>query len=119
MNRFVGNIEQLTLENSNFRRVIYTASHCQLVVMCLQSREDIGEEVHDVDQFLRIEQGSGQVVLDGMEHAISDGSAVLVPAGVRHNILNTSEDAPMKLYSIYSPPHHRDGVVHVSKDEAM
>ena len=112
------NIEKLTLENENFRRVVYTAKFSQLVVMCLLPLEEIGEEVHDVDQFFRFEQGMGQAVLDGKIQNISDGDAVVVPAGTKHNIINISQNEPLKLYTIYSPPHHRDGVIHKTKQQA-
>ena len=118
MNGYVADIEKLTLANEYFRQVLYTAPHSQLVVMALQPSEDIGEEVHDVDQFLRIEKGTGKAVLNGLEHDLSDGSVVVVPAGVKHNIINGSDSQPVKLYTIYSPPHHRDGVVHKTKTEA-
>lgn len=119
MNGYNDNIEQLTLANEHFRQVLYTAPHSQLVLMSLKPGEDIGEETHtDTDQFLRIEQGSGRAILDGVEKPISDGSAVVVPSGTKHNIVNDG-DAPMKLYTIYSPPHHRDGTVHATKEDAM
>jgi mannose-6-phosphate isomerase-like protein (cupin superfamily) len=117
MNGFVINVEQASLENSNFRKVLYTAKHSQLVVMSLKSGEDIGMEVHDLDQFLRIEAGKGRAVLNGVEHAIEDGSAIIVPAGTEHNIYNDSTEE-MKLYTIYSPPNHKDGTIHVTKAEA-
>jgi mannose-6-phosphate isomerase-like protein (cupin superfamily) len=116
---YVDNIEQLTLANDHFRQVLYTAQHTQLTLMHLRPSEDIGEEVHDVDQFLRIETGTGRAILSGIENEITDGSVVIVPAGVKHNILNDSATEPMKLYTIYSPPHHRDGVMHTTKEEAM
>lgn len=117
MRGYVNNIEKLTLENDNFRKVLYTAKHSQLVLMSLKPGEDIGEEVHKLDQFLRVESGTGKAVLDGAEHQITDGSAIVVPAGMRHNIINgpTSE---MKLYTIYSPAEHQDGVVRATKAEA-
>lgn len=118
MKGFVTNIERITLENGDFRRVIYTAKHCQLVLMSIAAGSDIGEEVHDVDQFLRIEKGDGQSVLDGVERDLTDGSVVVVPAGVRHNIINASMSEPLKLYSLYSPPHHKDGTVHATKADA-
>ena len=119
MTGFVGNIEELTLSNNNFRQVIYTSQHEQLVVMSLNPLEDIGMEVHETtDQFLRIEKGEGKVIMNGEEHLIKDGSAILVPAGTNHNIINTS-DEPLKLYTIYSPPHHKDGVIHKTKQEAL
>jgi mannose-6-phosphate isomerase-like protein (cupin superfamily) len=119
MKGYVKDIGQATKENSNFRQVIYTAKHCQLVLMSLKPGEDIGEEVHDtVDQFFRFEQGEGKVVLDGVEHKIKAEYAVLVPAGTKHNVINTSDTTPLKLYTIYSPPNHRDGVVHATKEQA-
>lgn len=118
MKGYVANIEEAALANENFRQILYTAKNCQLVVMSLQPGEDIGEEVHQLDQFLRVEAGVGKVVLDGVEHEISDGFAILVPAGTRHNLINTSVEKPMKLYTLYAPPHHRDGVVHQTKAEA-
>lgn len=118
MRGYVSNIEKETLENTDFRRVLYTAKHSQLVLMALQSGEEIGEEVHTLDQFLRIESGQGKAILDGVEHSIGDGSAVVVPAGTTHNFINTGT-VPMKLYTIYSPPEHRDGVVHATKSDAM
>lgn len=118
MKGYVTNIEQDTLGNENFRRVLYTAQHCQLVVMSLKPGEAIGEEVHQLDQFIRCESGSGKTVLDGVEHAYTDGFAVLIPSGTRHNIINTSSDTPMKLYTLYAPPNHKDGTVHKTKAEA-
>lgn len=117
MNGYVVHIEKQALENTDFRRVLYTDTNAQLVLMSLLPNEDIGEEVHDVDQFLRIEQGSGTAVLNGNSHDIQDGSVVLVPAGVKHNIFNGASSS-MKLYTLYMPPHHRDGVVHATKAEA-
>ena len=116
---YVENIEKLALENEDYRRVLYTAERTQLVLMCLQPGEEIGEEVHeDRSQFLRIEAGEGKAVLNGIEHVLSDGSAVVVPAGVPHNIINTSSSEKLKLYTLYSPPEHRDGVVHKTKADA-
>ncbi len=117
MKGFVQDIEAIAVKNDDFRRVLYTAKHCQLVVMALKPKEEIGMEVHHLDQFLRIEEGSGEAVLDGVHTAISDGFAILVPAGTNHNIINTG-DGPMKLYTLYAPPHHRDGVVHHTRAEA-
>jgi len=119
MKGYIDNIEKITLENENFRKVLYTAKNCQLVVMSLAPNEDIGEEVHTLDQFLRIESGSGKAVIDDVESDIADGSAIIVPAGAKHNIINTSPDAPMKLYTLYAPPEHMDGVVRATKAEAM
>jgi len=118
MKGFVGNIEEITVENSDFRRVLYTAQHSQLVVMCLEPGEDIGEEVHHLDQFVRIEEGGGRVVLDGVAHAVSDGSAIVIPAGTKHNVINTSDTHPLKLYTLYAPPEHQDGIVRKTKTEA-
>ncbi len=118
MNGYVINIEKEAEGNNNFRKVLYTAPHCQLVVMSLKPLEDIGEEVHDLDQFLRVEEGDGKTILNGVEHAISSGFAIVVPAGVMHNIINTSPDKEMKLYTVYAPANHRDGVVHATKEEA-
>lgn len=117
MQGYVANIEKLTLENENFRKVLYTDKKSQLVVMALGPHEEIGEEVHDVDQFLRVEKGAGQAIMQGIEHDIADGSVIVVPAGVKHNVKNTSDES-MKLYTVYMPPHHRDGVVHKTKAEA-
>ncbi len=115
---FVGDIESLTVENTDFRRVLYTGAHLQLVLMTLPPGEEIGEEVHeDHDQFFRIERGSGQVVIDGQTTAIKDDDAVIVPAGARHNIINTG-DEHLALYTLYGPPEHRDGVVRATRAEA-
>ena len=118
MNGFVQNIEDLTVKNDEFRRVIYTAKNCQLVVMALKPKEEIGAEVHKkVDQFFRVEEGSGEAVLDSVRTAIRAGFAIVVPAGMNHNIINTGS-VPLKLYTIYSPPNHRDGVVHHTRADA-
>ncbi len=117
MKGYVQNIESIAVKNEEFRRVVYTAKNCQLVVMALKPKEEIGAEVHKLDQFFRVEEGTGEVVLDGVRTDISSGFAVLVPAGMNHNIINTGSD-PMKLYTIYSPPNHRDGVVHHTRSEA-
>ncbi len=120
MKGYVDNIEKLTLENENFRKVLYTGKHSQLVLMSLKPNEDIGLEVHpDVDQFFRIEKGQGKVVIDGIEHEISDGVAVIVPAGSEHNVINTSATESLKLYTIYSPANHKDGTIHETKEIAM
>lgn len=118
MKGYVVNIEQETAENTLFRRVLYTAKNSQLVVMSLRPGEDIGEEVHHLDQFIRCEKGEGKAILDGVEHEIRDGYAVVVPAGARHNIVNSSTTDSMQLYTVYSPPNHRDGVVHETKADA-
>lgn len=117
MNGFVTNIEKLTKENDNFRKVLYTDKNTQLVLMSLLPGEDIGEEVHDVDQFLRVEDGSGKVFLNDVAHDIGNGSVIIVPAGVKHNLVNSME-SPMKIYSLYMPPHHRDGTIHKTKADA-
>ena len=118
MKGFVANIEELTLENTNFRCVLYTARNSQLVLMSIPAGEEIGEETHHLDQFLRIEQGKAKAVLDGVEHDIEDAWAVVVPAGTKHNFINTG-NVDLKLYSIYSPPEHKDGTVHVTKATAV
>jgi len=119
MKGFVDNIGSLTNENGNFRQVLYTGKNSQLVLMSLKPGEEIGEEIHEaVDQFFRFESGVGKVVIDGVEHMIEAEFAVIVPAGAKHNIINTSPTEPLKLYTIYSPPNHRDGVVHATKDIA-
>jgi len=117
MKGYVKNIESLAIKNSEFRQVLYTAKNCQLVLMALKPKEDIGAEVHKLDQFFRVEEGTGEVVLDGVTTAISTGFAVLVPAGTKHNIINTGS-VPMKLYTLYAPPNHRDGVVHHTRADA-
>ncbi len=117
MKGFVQDIEGIATENEAFRRVLYTAKNCQLVVMALKPGEEIGAEVHHLDQFFRVEAGAGEAVLDGVRTAIRAGFAVLVPAGTNHNIVNTGTE-PLKLYTIYSPPNHRDGVVHTTRADA-
>jgi len=119
MRGFVTNIENDTLENEDFRRVLYTAKHTQLVLMNLLGNEEIGEEIHELDQFIRVEAGEGLAVLDGVAHRLSDGSAVVIPAGTRHNVINVSDTEELKLYTLYSPPEHRDGTVHQTKSEAI
>ena len=116
---FVGDIEELTEENDDFRRVVYTGKHLQLVLMALKPGEEIGEEVHDDrDQFFRIEEGEGVAVIDGQRHAIKDDDAIVVPAGARHNVINTSGES-LKFDTLYSPPEHRDKVVHPTKADAV
>lgn len=117
MKGFVKDIEEIAVKNEEFRRVLYTAQHCQLVVMALKSKEEIGAEVHKLDQFFRVEEGSGEAVLDGVRTEIHAGFAVVVPAGTNHNIVNTGS-VPMKLYTLYAPPNHQDGVVHHTRVEA-
>ncbi len=115
---YVTNIEKDSLENGNFRKVVYTAKNSQLVLMSLKPGEEIGSEVHHLDQFLRVEKGTGKTVLNGKEFPIADGSAIVVPAGTEHNIINTSRTDEMKLYTVYSPPNHKDGTVHATKADA-
>jgi len=117
MKGYIQNIEDLTVTNENFRHVLYTAKNCQLVVMSLKPKEEIGMEVHHIDQFFRVEEGSGEAVLDGVTTPIRAGFAVIVPAGTYHNIVNTA-NVPLKLYTIYAPPNHRDGVIHHTREEA-
>lgn len=120
MKGFRENIEKNTLENSNFRKVLYTGKNSQLVLMSLKPNEEIGMEVHpDNDQFFRFEKGQGKCIIDGNEYELSDGVAVVVPAGAQHNIINTSDSEDLKLYTIYSPAHHKDGIVRVTKEEAV
>jgi mannose-6-phosphate isomerase-like protein (cupin superfamily) len=119
MKGFCDNIEEMTLRNGNFRHVIYTAPHSQLVLMSLNPSDEIGMEVHEEnDQFFRFEKGEGKVAIDGNEYPVRDGSAVVVPAGAEHNVINTSSEQPLKLYTIYSPAHHKDGIVRSTKEEA-
>lgn len=118
MKGYVANIEQLSLKNEYFREVLYTDMRLQLVVMALKPGEDIGEEVHQLDQFIRVEKGKGNAILDGVDHPIADGSAVIVPKGTRHNIINTGT-ASMKLYTLYAPPNHIDGTIHKTKADAV
>lgn len=113
------NIEELTLENENFRRVVYTGEHTQLVLMSLKPKEEIGVEVHEgIDQFFRFETGEGKVIINETEYRVSDGDGVIVPAGAKHNIINVSDSEPLKLYTIYSPPHHKDGIIEKTREEA-
>ena len=114
---YVTNLEEATQKNTNFRQVLYTALHSQLVVMSLSPGEEIGMEVHKVDQFIRIETGTGKVILNGEENAISDGFAFVIPAGTNHNVINTGE-GEMKLYTVYAPPQHKAGTVHITKADA-
>jgi len=119
MKGFKDDIEKLTLENNDFRRVLYTAKHSQIVLMSLKPLEEIGLEVHeDNDQFFRFEMGNGKVLIDGNERTVANGDAVIVPSGAQHNIINTSATESLKFYTIYSPAHHKDGVVFATKEEA-
>lgn len=117
MKGYIQDIEAIAIRNEHFRQVLYTAQHCQLVVMALKPDEEIGAEVHQLDQFFRVEQGSGDVVLNGVRTSVQAGYAVVVPAGAKHNIINTGTEA-LKLYTLYSPPNHRDGVIHRTRAEA-
>ncbi len=119
MKGFFTNIEKETLENENFRKVLYTAKHSQLVLMSLKPNEEIGMEIHpDNDQYLRFEHGEGKVIIDGNEYSVKDGDAIVVPAGAEHNVINLSATDSLKLYTIYSPAHHKDGIVRATKEEA-
>lgn len=121
MMAFFGNIEELTLQNSYFRQVLFTGPNSQLVVMCLRPGEEIGTEVHpSVDQFFRIEAGQAKVVIgENEEHLVKDGDAIIVPAGIKHNVINSSETEDLKLYTIYTPPNHPESTVHKTKGEAV
>ena len=113
------NIERKTLENNNFREVLYTTKRSQLVIMTLQAGEEIGTEHHDGhDQFIRVEEGEGVAILNGEKHQLEDGVAVVIPAGTEHNVINTSSTSPLRLYSLYMPPEHPDGIIHATKAEA-
>ena len=119
MKGFINNIEEETLANDNFRKVLYTGKHSQLVLMSLKPGEEIGMEIHaDNDQFFRFEKGQGKCIIDGNEYEVKDGTAVVVPAGAEHNIINVSEAEELKLYTIYSPAHHKDGITRKTKEEA-
>src|ERR1035437_10457733 len=118
MKGFVKDIEGLAVKNEEFRQVLYTTKNCQLVVMALKPKEEIGAEVHNLDQFFRVEEGSGEAVLDGVRTAIQAGFAVVVPAGTNQNIVNTGS-VPLKLYTLYAPPNHRDGVVHHTLEDRL
>lgn len=118
MKGYINNIEKETKENINFRKVLYTAKNTQLVVMHLNPGEEIGEETHTLDQFLRVEEGSGVVILDDVETKVEDDFAIIVPAGAKHNVINTGNEA-MKLYTLYSPPEHKDGTIHMTKADAV
>lgn len=116
---FYGHIEELTLENEHFRKVIYTAKNCQLVLMSLAPNEEIGLETHDEgDQFFRFEKGQGKVIINETEYDIEDGDFIIVPSGAQHNVINTSTTDPLKLYTIYTPPHHKDGIIRTTREEA-
>ncbi|WP_197060170.1 cupin domain-containing protein [Sporocytophaga myxococcoides] len=113
------NIEKNTLENKDFRKVLYTSTHSQLVLMSLKPKEEIGEEIHpDIDQFFRFEGGKGKCIIDGTEYEVKDGDAIIIPAGAKHNVINTDASKELKMYTIYSPPHHKDGTVQKTKKDA-
>ena len=117
---YVGNIEEKAINNDYFREIVYTGKYCQLVVMSLKPGEEIGSEVHkDVDQFFRIEKGRGKVIIDGKENQIIEGVDIVVPAGSEHNVINAVSNSDLKLYTIYSPPQHKDGIIHKTKEDAM
>lgn len=118
MKGYITNIEKTTLENTEYRRVLYTAKNCQLVLMCLQPGDEIGKEVHKLDQFIRIEQGRARIMLDGVEHILENDFAVVIPAGIEHNIINIGEDQ-LKLYTLYAPPEHIDGIVEKTKEDEV
>jgi mannose-6-phosphate isomerase-like protein (cupin superfamily) len=119
MKGFKSNIEKETTENKNFRKVLYTGKHLQLVLMNLKAGEDIGSETHpDHDQFFRFESGTGKCVIDGNEYKVTDGDAILIPAGAKHNVINTDLKAELKMYTIYGPPNHQDGIIRTTKEEA-
>lgn len=120
MKGFNADIEKAALENKNFRKVLYTSTHSQLVLMSLRPKEEIGMEIHeDNDQFFRFEKGEGKCIIDGHEYPLKNGSAIVVPAGAKHNIINTSAKEELKLYTIYSPAHHKDGIIRATKAEAV
>ncbi|OGC47501.1 cupin [candidate division WWE3 bacterium RIFCSPHIGHO2_01_FULL_35_17] len=119
MNGFKVDIEAETLNNTNFRKVLYTSKHSQLVLMSLRPHEDIGYEIHvDNDQFFRFEKGFGKCIIDGNEYEVKDGVAIVIPKGSKHNVMNTSDSEDLKMYTIYSPPHHKDGIIRKTKEEA-
>jgi len=120
MKGFKINLEKAAIENSNFRKVLYTSAHSQLVLMSLNPKEEIGMETHqDNDQFFRVEFGEGKLIIDKREYELSGGDAFVIPAGARHNIINTGTEAPLKMYTIYSPAHHKDGIVRATKADAL
>lgn len=119
MKGFKSNIENDTVENTDFRKVLYSGKHLQLVLMAIEPGGEIGEEVHkENDQFFRVESGTGKCIIDGNEYSIEDGDAIVVPAGAKHNVINTDQDMPLQLYTIYGPAHHKDGIVRHTREEA-
>jgi mannose-6-phosphate isomerase-like protein (cupin superfamily) len=120
MTGYIDNIEEKTINNDYFREVVFTGKYCQLVVMCLKPGEEIGSEVHkNVDQFFRVEKGRGKVIIDGEENLVINGAGIIVPAGSEHNVINISTSNDLKLYTIYSPPQHKNGIIHKTKQDAM
>lgn len=119
MKGYHSDIEKETLANSNFRKVLYTAKNLQLVLMSLKPKEEIGMEIHQNDQFFRIEQGQGKVIIDDTEYTVDNGDVMIVPAGSKHNVINISDTVDLKLYTIYAPPHHKDKIIRATKQEAM
>jgi len=116
---FHSNIERDVIENTNFRKVIYTSIHLQVVLMTLKPGEEIGEEIHNAnDQFFRFESGNGTCIINGNEYRVSDGDVIVIPAGAKHNVINTHNSSELKMYTIYGPPNHKDGIVRVTKAEA-
>lgn len=118
MKGYVINIEKETLDNTDYRRVLYTAGRSQLVLMCISPGDEIGEEIHELDQFIRIEVGSAKVTIDDSEYEVADDFAIVIPQGSKHNVVNTG-DTELKLYSIYSPPEHKDGTIHKTKSDEV
>ena len=116
MNGYIVNLEKETVNNTDYRRVLYTAKNCQLVLMSIEPGDEIGAEVHELDQFIRVEAGKGKAIMDGVEHELEDGSAIVIPAGMNHNVVNVG-DVPLKLYSVYAPPEHKDRTVHTTKSD--
>jgi mannose-6-phosphate isomerase-like protein (cupin superfamily) len=117
---FIANLEEATRKNTDFRRVLYTGKYSQLVLMSLRPGEEIGEETHDdVDQFFRFEEGQGMVIIDGVKNAVKDGSGVFVPSGAKHNVVNTSKSLDLKLYTLYAPPEHQDGIIRKTRQAAL
>jgi len=118
MKGYITNIEKMTRSNTDYRRVLYTGKNSQLVLMCIQPGDEIGLETHHLDQFIRIEQGTAQVILDGVAHEVMADFAIVIPAGTKHNVINTGSE-PLKLYTVYAPPEHKDGTVHLTKAEEI
>jgi mannose-6-phosphate isomerase-like protein (cupin superfamily) len=119
MKGFSTNLEKDTMDNSDFRKVLYTSEHLQVVLMNLKPGEEIGEEIHNAnDQFFRFESGNGKCIINGNEYNVSDGDGIVVPAGAKHNVINTNSSSELKIYTIYAPPHHKDGIVRTTKAEA-